>query len=34
MISVSDIAQKELDAFFSGSPETNRSVRVYLASGG
>ena len=34
MISLSDAARKELDAFFSGNPDAKKSVRVFPAPGG
>ncbi len=34
MITLTDAAKKELDAFFASQPETKKSVRVYLGGGG
>ena len=34
MITVSEIAKKELDAFFESHPEMNKTVRIYFAAGG
>lgn len=34
MITISDAAQKELDAFFDANQDAPKSVRIYLAPGG
>lgn len=34
MITMSEDARKELDAFFVSHPEMNKSIRIYLAPGG
>ena len=34
MITVSEIAKKERDAFFESHPEMNKTVRIYFAAGG
>ena len=34
MITVSEIAKKELDAFFESQPERNKTGPIYCAAGG
>lgn len=34
MITMSEDARKELDAFFASHPEMNKSIRIYVAPGG
>ncbi len=33
MLTISENAQKELDTFFSGRPDLNKTVRIYLTGG-